>query len=107
MLLAFQPDGAQIPSLRQFLAYGSVVVLMSNIPSMGGIGPREAGVVRMFQDFADPATLLTVGLAMSFGVQVLPAILGIPLMFPLLKSAAEFELPKGSEAGDAPVTSDG
>ena len=84
---------------------------MSNIPSMGGIGPREAGVVRMFQEFADPATLLTVGLAMSFGVQVLPAILGIPLMFPLLRSAAEFEMGNGSEVDgmpqDAAVMSDG
>ena len=64
---------------------------------MGGIGPREAAVVEMFQGFADPATLLTVGLAMSFGVQVLPAILGIPWMFPLLRSLAEFELPQCDE----------
>ncbi len=92
MLVAFQPAGAHVPTLREFLAYGSVVVLMSNIPSMGGIGPREAAVVKMFEQFADPATLLTVGLGMSFGVQVLPAILGIPWMFPLLKSAAEFEV---------------
>lgn len=91
MLLAFQTDWAQLPTLREFLAYGSVVVLMGNIPSMGGIGPREAAVVEMFREFADPATLLTVGLAMSFGVQVLPAILGIPLMLPLLRSVTEIE----------------
>ncbi len=90
MLVAFQPQGAQMPSLRQFLAYGSVVVLMGNIPSLGGIGPREAAVVRMFEEFADPATLLTVGLAMSLAVQVLPALVGIAWMFPLLRSAAEF-----------------
>ena len=70
---------------------------MSNIPSMGGIGPREAAVVEMFKGFADPATLLTVGLAMSFGVQVLPAILGIPWMFPLMRSLAEFQLPRGDQ----------
>jgi hypothetical protein len=102
MLLAFQADWSQLPSLRQFLAYGSVVVLMSNIPSMGGIGPREAAVVEMFQEFADPATLLTVGLAMSFGVQVLPAILGIPLMFPLLRSVAEYESAVDAKEQTAP-----
>ena len=104
MLLAFQPDGAPIPTLRQFLAYGSVVVLMGNIPSMGGIGPREAAVVEMFQEFADPATLLTVGLAMSLAVQVLPAILGIPWMFPLLKSATEFNVTWGEN--EQPVLSE-
>lgn len=97
MLLAMQPDGAQLPSLRQFLAYGSVVVLMGNIPSMGGIGPREAAVIELFKGYADPATLLTVGLAMSFGMQVLPAILGIPWMFPLLRSATDFKTKRGEE----------
>jgi hypothetical protein len=32
---------------------------------------------------------LTVGLSMSFAVQLLPAILGIPLMFPLLRTVAD------------------
>ncbi len=102
MLLAFQTDWTQIPTPRQFLAYGSVVVLTSNIPSMGGIGPREAAVVEMFREFADPATLLTVGLAMSFGVQVLPALIGIPWMFPLLRSVTEFETQRKNEERPVP-----
>lgn len=105
MFLAFQPEGGEIPSLRQFLAYGSVVVLMGNIPSVGGIGPREAAVVEMFKEFADPAALLTVGLAMSFAVQVLPAILGIPWMFPLLRSATEFELTREETMQPVPTPS--
>ncbi len=88
LFIAFQPDAQMVPTAQQFLAYGSVVVLMSNVPSMGGIGPREAALMAMFNDFADPDILLTVGLSMSFAVQLLPAILGIPLMFPLLRTVA-------------------
>jgi uncharacterized membrane protein YbhN (UPF0104 family) len=97
LLIAFQPDTARLPSLQQFLAYGSVVVLMSNVPSMGGIGPREYALAEMFKDCADYETLLTVGLSMSFAVQVLPAILGIPLMFPLLRAVTP-EARKAAEA---------
>ncbi len=84
LFLAMQPY--RLPSLHELLALGSVVVLMSNIPSMGGIGPREATLMTVFAGYAGPATLLSVGLLMSFAVQVLPAILGIPLMFPLLRA---------------------
>jgi hypothetical protein len=86
MMAALHPE--QLPPVDELLAFGSVVVLMSNIPSLGGIGPREAAVMAMFAQYADPATLLTIGLLMSFTVQVFPAILGIPLMFPLLRELA-------------------
>jgi hypothetical protein len=109
LFIAFQPAEAELPSARQFLAYGSVVVLMSNVPSMGGIGPREAALMEMFKGYADPTTLLTVGLSMSFAVQVFPALLGIPLMFPLLRdvasgtvAAAEEEKARAAH-GDLPV----
>jgi uncharacterized membrane protein YbhN (UPF0104 family) len=99
MFIAFQPDWTQLPSLRQFLAYGSVVVLMSNVPSAGGVGPREFALVEMFKGFADETGLLTVGLSMSFAVQVFPAILGIPLMFPLLRAVT----PGGNDSQDEEV----
>jgi hypothetical protein len=100
LFIAFEPNAQQMPTVQQFLAYGSVVVLMSNVPSMGGIGPREAALMKMFKDFADPGILLTVGLSMSFAVQLLPAILGIPLMFPLLRAVAASP-PVDSETLDA------
>jgi hypothetical protein len=86
LFAAFQPDASQLPSLRQFLAYGSVVVLISNVPSLGGIGPREAALKAMFAGFLDEGKLLAVGLSMSFAVQVLPAMLGVPLMFSLVRA---------------------
>ena len=98
LLMAFQPDTTRLPSPRQFVACGSVVAVMSNVPSMGGIGPREAALMEAFKNVADPQTLLTVGLTMSFVLQIFPAILGIPLMFRLLKAVA----PGGKAAAGAP-----
>lgn len=107
LFVAFQPD--RLPSLQEMLALGSVVVLMSNVPSLGGIGPREATLMAVFAGFAEPVTLLSVGLLMSFSVQVLPAILGIPLMFPLLRAVAPEIERKGETAekkGTEPICRD-
>ena len=87
LFVAFQAE--RLPTLQELLGLGSVVVLMSNIPSLGGIGPREAALVAVFSGYTDPATLLSIGLLMSFAVQVFPALLGIPMMFPLLEQLAE------------------
>ncbi len=75
--------------MQEFLAYGSVVVLMSNVPlTVAGIGPREATLTALFADFADPAVLVSIGLMMSFSIHIVPSILGIPWMFPLLRTLA-------------------
>lgn len=87
LFVALQAE--RLPTLLELLGLGSVVVLMSNIPSLGGIGPREAALVAVFSGYTDPATLLSIGLLMSFAVQVFPALLGIPMMFPLLGQLAE------------------
>lgn len=84
LFVAFGTD--RLPSMQEVLGLGSVVVLMSNIPSLGGIGPREASLMAVFAGYAEPTTLLSVGLLMSFAIQVLPAIIGIPLMYPLLRA---------------------
>ncbi len=84
LFIAFQPE--HVPSVQELLALGSIVVLMSNIPSLGGIGPREAAMMTLFAAYADQTTLLSIGLLLSFSMQLLPAILGIPLMFPLLRA---------------------
>lgn len=83
LFVAFQAD--RLPTLQELLGLGSVVVLMSNIPSLGGIGPREAALMAVFAGYTEPATLLSIGLLMSFAVQGFPALLGIPLMFPLIR----------------------
>ena len=95
LFVAFQAE--RLPTLQELLGLGSVVVLMSNIPSLGGIGPREAALVAVFSGYTDPATLLSIGLLMSFAVQVFPALLGIPMMFPLLEQLAEQKRESGRE----------
>jgi uncharacterized membrane protein YbhN (UPF0104 family) len=76
-----------LPSRQEFLAYGSVVVLMGNMPlTVAGIGPREVALASLFSAYGDQASLFLIGLMMSFSIHVLPAILGIPLMFPLLQA---------------------
>jgi hypothetical protein len=105
LFIAFQPE--RLPSLQEFLALGSLVVLMSNIPSLGGIGPREATLMAVFAGYAEPSTLLSVGVLMSFSVQVLPALVGVPFMFRLWgELAAGVDQPAVTPA-TSPVESDG
>jgi len=108
LFIAFHPD--RLPSLQEFLTYGSIVVLMSNVPlTVAGIGPRETTLALLFSEFAGQATLFSVGILMSLSIHVIPAILGIPLMIPLVRSLAGpaeslgAERPEGAEA--APVSS--
>lgn len=78
------------PTLVELLTFGSIVVLMSNVPlTIAGIGPREATLSLLFAGFADPGVLLGIGLMMSFSIHVIPAILGVPLMFPLVRQLAD------------------
>jgi uncharacterized membrane protein YbhN (UPF0104 family) len=87
LFIAFHPD--RLPSLQEFLTYGSIVVLMSNVPlTVAGIGPRETTLALLFSEFAGQATLFSVGILMSLSIHVIPAILGIPLMIPLVRSLA-------------------
>ncbi len=87
LFLAFNP--AQMPSPQEFLAFGSMAVLMANVPlTVAGFGPREATIIALFSAYASQATLLSVGVLMSFSIHVIPALIGIPFMFPLMKALA-------------------
>jgi len=97
LFVAFHGEGALLPSVRQFLAFGSVVMVMSNVPSIGGVGPREATLIQVFTDFGDPQTLFSIGICLSFVLQVFPAMVGIPLMFPLLRALT----PSGAVEADS------
>lgn len=87
LFTAFRP--AQMPSIDEFLTFGSVAVLMSNIPlTVAGIGPREATIVALFAPYGGKEMLLSIGVLMSFSIHIVPAILGIPFMFGLLRALA-------------------
>jgi len=105
LFLAINPR--HMPSLEESIAFGSVAVLMSNIPfTVAGIGPREAAIMALFAPYADQMTLLGVGVLMSFSIHVVPAIIGIPFMFGLLRTLAATQPAVGEartepEGGDA------
>jgi glycosyltransferase 2 family protein len=100
----------RMPSSQEFLAFGSMAVLMANIPlTVAGFGPREATIIALFSAYASAATLLSVGVLMSFSIHVVPALIGIPFMFPLLKAIAGATavgtiVPSGPEAGPAAIS---
>ena len=80
---------SRMPSMQEFLAFGSMAVLMANVPlTVAGFGPREATIIALFGAYASAATLLSVGVLMSFSIHVVPALIGIPFMFSLLRAVA-------------------
>jgi uncharacterized protein (TIRG00374 family) len=96
--------GAQrLPPLQELLAFGSVVVLMSNVPlTVAGLGPREAALMALFSAYGSPDMLLTVGVLMSISIHVGPALIGVPFMFPLLRAIATTNLPASMSAAQTP-----
>lgn len=100
-------NGHHLPALEELVAFGSVAVLMSNIPlTVAGIGPREATIMALFAPYGDQLTLLGVGILMSFSIHVIPAIIGIPFMFGLLRALAVQPASAPAEAGDSTVAGD-
>lgn len=88
IFIAARPE--HMPTFQEFLTYGSVAVLMSNVPfTVAGLGPREAALMKLFSGYGSQTVLLSVGVLMSLSIQAIPALLGIPFMFPLLRSLSE------------------
>lgn len=80
----------QRPTAGELIAFGAVATLMSNLPlTSGGIGTREAAVAWLFAGHGDASLLISVGLWLSFAMQVLPALLGAPLAPRVLRVAVE------------------
>jgi uncharacterized membrane protein YbhN (UPF0104 family) len=66
--------------LAHVMAYGSVAVFAGYTPgAMAGTGPRELAVVQTFGKLGAPVdALFSVGLLMSFALNVFPMMLGVP-----------------------------
>ncbi len=87
--LLFLAFGAK-PGLREILTYGSVAVLMSNVPlTTAGIGPRETAIALLFARYGSQEMLFSVGILMSVSIFIIPAILGLPLMPALLRTGLD------------------
>lgn len=85
MYLLFRAYG-QKPAFNETLTYGSIAVLMSNMPlTLAGIGPREASIQLLFAAYGGPEVLISVGLLTSFAVNIAPALMGAPFAPRLLR----------------------
>jgi len=75
---AFSAFGLAVP-LGDFLVNFSALALVALLPSVAGIGPGQVGMVELFSRFSDRETLLACSLALSAGLILLRA--GIGMLF--------------------------
>jgi len=73
---AFGAFGLTVP-LGDFLVNFAAVILMAFLPSVASIGPSQVGMVEFFAPFADRETLLACTVALSAGLILLRAGIGI------------------------------
>ena len=106
LIRAFGSHFSAIPSIPVVLAWGSVVVAFSNVPStLWGMGPRETALVGLFGGYAPDAVLISIGLLMAISIHVVPAFFGLPVLENFLATlgsgrAGEIPQSQGSEPPD-------
>jgi uncharacterized membrane protein YbhN (UPF0104 family) len=75
------------PGILEAYAGNSLAVLAGAfIPSIGGIGPRDATIVWFFAELANKALLTTIGLMTALRV-IIPAFIGLPFFFNLTRKS--------------------
>ena len=80
ILTFFYALGINIP-LAFAMANIPIVIFIGYIPiTLGGMGTRDAAIVFLFSDYAEPSILLGVGILFSVFRYLLPSLLGIPFM---------------------------
>jgi uncharacterized protein (TIRG00374 family) len=80
VLLLFYAVGISLPVLAGFTVI-PVVVLVGLLPvTIGGMGTRDAAFVVLFASYADPASLVAIGLLYAIFRYWLLALVGIPFM---------------------------
>jgi uncharacterized protein (TIRG00374 family) len=80
VLLLFYAVGISLPPLAGFTVI-PVVVLVGLLPvTIGGMGTRDAAFVVLFASYADPASLVAIGLLYALFRYWLLALVGLPFM---------------------------
>jgi uncharacterized protein (TIRG00374 family) len=80
ILTFFYALGINLP-LAFAMANIPIVIFIGYIPiTLGGMGTRDAAIVFLFSDYAEPSILLGVGILFSVFRYLLPSLLGIPFM---------------------------
>lgn len=80
ILTFFYALGINLP-LAFAMANIPIVIFIGYLPiTLGGMGTRDAAIVFLFSDYAEPSILLGVGILFSVFRYLLPSLLGIPFM---------------------------
>ncbi|MBN1868556.1 flippase-like domain-containing protein [Candidatus Sumerlaeota bacterium] len=78
------------PAMTEILTFGSIVVLMANIPlTPSSVGVREGVIMFLFASYGTSSSQLLIGSLMLVAIQIVPAILGIPFAPRLLRATIE------------------
>jgi uncharacterized membrane protein YbhN (UPF0104 family) len=86
--LCFQACGADVPLTFTSAAF-PISVFVGLIPiSLAGMGTREAALIYLFRDYADPAICVSVGLLYAIFGYWLLTILSLPTMRGLMRTTA-------------------
>ena len=83
-MLLFAACGITIPP-KAALFFIPMIIMISSLPiTVFGLGTRESAIVAFFANFAQPAQLLSAGIAISCVDSIVPLILGLCLVRPFL-----------------------
>jgi len=88
-LLLFVASGITIPP-KAALFFIPMIIMVASLPiTIFGLGTRDSALIAFFGNYAQPAQLLSAGIAISFVDGIVPLILGLALMKPFLARLVE------------------
>ena len=67
-----------MPDAAGFIAFVSIAQFAGHLPSVVGLGPREASFIVLFSGAAAPDILLSIGFMMTLAINVVPMLIGLP-----------------------------
>lgn len=81
MFLSFD---IQLPLLESYAGNALAVLAGAFVPSIGGIGPRDATIIWFFKSAAESLPLIAIGAVSALRI-IVPALIGLPFFFQLTR----------------------
>ncbi|MDP6526109.1 MAG: lysylphosphatidylglycerol synthase transmembrane domain-containing protein [Kiritimatiellia bacterium] len=78
-----------VPDPATFIAFVSIAQFAGHLPSVVGMGPREAALVMLFSGVAPSDVLLSIGFMMTLAINVVPMLIGLPWVPWFLRGVAK------------------
>jgi hypothetical protein len=89
-LIIFSAFKVEVPLDYLYAGNAMAVLAGALIPSVGGIGPRDATIIWFFSEYAAKSILASIGLISALRI-IIPAIIGLPGFFFLTKDVHFFK----------------